>query len=789
MRHLLILLILLIPTILFAAEEKEKGYMGVYTGVVTDLATVDGAPEATGGIQILDVREDTPAYRGGLRRGDIIIKIGGHVFTEPENEIDAKFKEIMAEYEPDDKLPVTILRMVITKKLIANGFDVDPKTYLNDPDGYIEDMPDETDLELTVHKEWIMEKLIITLGRRNEGKYPGLPEIEDTDLAGMFERSNWEPWVDEVVDRYDIQDEYDDLRQRLRNLHNTDDGYRMPIIAAIHRDPFLAESIARELTYSWTDFNSGLRDFSLAMTGEETALEDLEFPRLTLDATEDEFKEWFLLIMTPLIEEVNAVFDVFTDEEKDFLMKHRFELTDYFAENVYIHSDENLDRLERNRRTIELGGKIDQAKLFMVYKKTSSSIGKISRKAIEWMKKHPDVRSIETPWGKIGFGTEGHDWWRDSEFKFIFDPGGDDVYADGTATANSFDKPISWIIDKSGDDAYQSTAENGAQGCGAPGLGFLYDCKGNDIYIGQRWAQGTGFMGVGFCFDNSGNDVYHGTEFVQGAGLFGMGNLWDQAGDDEYYGTIHAQGVGFTNGFGFLYDVDGNDKGYATGKLPTNYGDPGIFDAWSQGVGMGFRGIASGGIGILIDQNGDDKWEAGNFSQGGGYYYGMGIFRSLGDGDDTYIGSRYAQGFCAHQAIGVFIEDGGNDTYLTRQGVNAGLAWDECVTIFIDEGGDDYYNGGTGFSLGASAHNSFMFWLDKGGKDEYHYAAGPARAGGNDYHGGYSLSFFIDQGDEQDLYTSKNVENDVELAWPEFGIFRDGAAELKSPLEKPVKKK
>jgi hypothetical protein len=789
MRHFIILLILLVPTILFAAEEKEKGYMGVYTGVVTDLASVDGAPDATGGIQVWDVREDTPAYRGGLRRGDIMIKIGGYVFTEPENEIDAKFKEILAEYEPDDKLPVTILRMVITKKLIANGFDVDPKTYLKDPDGYIEDMPDETDLKLTVHKEWIMKNLIITLGRRNEGKYPGLPEIEDTDLAGMFERPHWEPWVNEVVDRYDIRDEYDDLRKRLRNLHATDDGYRLPLVAAIHRDPFLTESIAHNLTDDFSHSGGGLTTLLTQFTGKHYSWEDPEFSELSLDANEDEFKDWFVLNMTPLVDELNAVFAVFTDEEKEFLMKHRFELTDYFAENVYIHSDEDLDRLERNRRTIKLGGKIDQAKLYKIFDKAFSFITATNHQVFNWMDEHPDVKSIETEWGKIGFGSEGHDWWRDGDFKFIYDPAGDDVYADGTATANSFDKPISWIIDKSGNDAYQSTAENGAQGCGAPGLGFLMDEKGNDTYIGQRWAQGTGFMGVGLCIDVFGDDDYHGTEFVQGAGLYGFGAIMNILGNDEYYGTIHAQGVGFTNGLGMLIDGSGDDKGYSTGKHPTNYGDPGIFDAWSQGVGMGFRGIASGGIGILIDQNGNDKWEAGNFSQGGGYYYGMGIFRSLGDGDDTYIGSRYAQGFCAHQAIGVFIEDGGNDTYLTRQGVNAGLAWDECVTVFIDEGGDDYYNGGTGFSLGASAHNSFMFWLDKGGKDEYHYSAGPARAGGNSYHGGYSLSFFIDQGDEQDLYTSERVENDVELAWPEFGIFRDGAAELKSPLEKPNKEK
>ncbi|MFH1515907.1 MAG: hypothetical protein ABIG42_10665, partial [bacterium] len=521
------------------------------------------------------------------------------------------------------------------------------------------------------------------------------------------------------------------------------------------------------------------------MTGKEQEWTEPEFSKLPEDADEEGFKSWFVSNMTPLVEELQSVYDVFSDGDKDFLMKHRFELTDVFSDMIYIHSDEDLDRLQRNRHTIELGGKIDQAKLLKATDGIIKFVADSASIVFKWIEEHPDVRAIETKWGKIGFGTKDHDWWRDGDFKFIYDPGGDDVYADGTGTAISFDRPISFIFDMEGDDAYQSTSPNGAQGSGMPGVGLLFDGEGNDTYIGQRWAQGTGFMGIGILMDGEGDDVYHGTEFVQGSGMFGLGVLTDIEGNDQYFGTIHAQGCGFTNGLGILYDAEGDDRGYSTGKLATNYGDPGIFDAWSQGCGMGFRGIASGGIGVLIDSAGNDYWEAGNFSQGGGYYYGMGIFSVGGDGNDTYIGSRYAQGFCAHQAIGVFLEEGGNDRYLTRQGVNAGLAWDECVTVFIDEAGDDYYNGGTGFSLAASAHNAFMFWLDKGGKDEYVYPAGPARAGGNDYHGGHSLSLFVDQGDEQDIYTCETVENDVELAWPDFGIFRDGKAELKSPLEKP----
>ena len=785
MRYVFIaILLLLIAMSVSASGAEEKAYMGIYSAVVTDLPDVEGAPKATGGIRIDDVREDAPAYKGGLRLGDIVIAFGDYVFDVPEAEIDAKFKSIIDGYHPGDKMPVTVLRMEITRKLISNGFEIDSKPYMKDPAGFVADLPDKSDIEMSVHKEYKLLHLVITLGTRNEFKFPAPPEIEDTNFAGMFAESEWKPWIEEGVDRYDIRAEYDDLRARLRNLHLGDDGYRNPLVAAIHRDPYIAESVARKLTDPSQEF-SNFNELSFYVTGRHYKMESNESPSMVpADFDKDKFKVWFEGNMQQFYDSLDDVYGVFNDDEKKFLMEHRFELTDVFAENIYIHTDEDLDRLARNKRTIELGDRLDLTELANINNEVGAFNGMTSDDVFLWMEKHPDVRSIETKWGKIGFGTKGRDWWRESDYKFVYDPAGDDVYSDGTATANSFDKPISWVIDMGGDDAYQSTASNGAQGSGCPGIGFLFDTSGNDIYIGQRWAQGTGFMGIGYLEDCNGNDEYHGNEFVQGSGMFGIGILKDFFGDDSYFGTIHAQGCGFTDGMGVLFDFMGNDKGYATGKLPTNYGDPGIFDAWSQGCGMGFRGIASGGIGMLIDNKGDDRWEAGNFSQGGGYYYGMGIFRAY-EGNDTYIGSRYAQGFCAHQAIGVFIDDSGNDYYTTRQGVNAGLAWDECVAVFIDGSGDDYYNGGSGFSLGASAHNSIMFWWDKAGKDYYEYAAGPARAGGNDYHGGYSLSFFVDSGDEHDTYTCTTVSNDEELAWPEYGIFRDGKGELKSPLKKP----
>ena len=790
-RILLSLIVMLFMTVAFAADEAPKPYMGVYTEPPEKLPSVEGAPNAISGLQILDLRDNSPAFKAGLELGDIIVKIDDYIFDLPNDKIQAKFTEIIASHKSGDKLKLTVLRMKVDTRFTVNGTESDYKQYLKNPDQFILDQPDKAKLDLSVNKEWVKLEMELTLGVRPEMQYPPLPEIEETYLAEEYGivRDNAPGWfeseVNTVVKRYKMEPEYLDLRERLRKIEAGDDGFRLEVVSAIHRNPFLAETIAGTFTDKIAKLGFEFQDLAAFMTANKPSwVTPYHFSELPLDADQETFKNWFVGEITPLVAKLMDVYKPFSDDDKAFIVKNKFDLTDAFSEGIYVHTDTDKDRLARNRRLIELGQKIDLAKLAEATDCIGAFMGITQTDVLGWMKKHPDIRSIETPWGKIGFGTDGNDRWSDPTFKFIYDPNGDDFYANGTSCADSFEMPISWICDFEGDDDYQAT-QDGAQGCGMPGVGISFDGEGDDSYIGWKWAQGVGYFGTGMLLDYEGDDEYRGTEYVQGAALFGYGILFEFDGDDIYNASIYSQGLGMSKGFGLLADYDGNDRGYCTGKYPTNYGDAGIYDSWSQGCGVGFRGIASGGIGIIVDSGGNDKWEAGNFSQGGGYYYGLGIFRGAGEGNDTYIGSRYAQGFCAHQAMGVFIEDAGNDRYLTRQGVNAGLAWDECVTLFIDKSGDDYYNGGTGFSLGASAHNAICLWLDKDGTDQYIYPAGPARAGGNDYHGGTSLSFFVDQGNGEDTYTCEQMGNDSEYAWPEYGVFRDGKGELKSPLEKP----
>jgi len=148
------------------------------------------------------------------------------------------------------------------------------------------------------------------------------------------------------------------------------------------------------------------------------------------------------------------------------------------------------------------------------------------------------------------------------------------------------------------------------------------------------------------------------------------------------YEAAHIPGAVF-------FDIDAlSDR--AT-DLPHMLPSPEVFASGIRNLGLGDTDFV-----VLYDGAGKDRYEAGNFSQGGGYYFGIGMLRDAGTENDVYIGSRYNQGFAAHEAIGFFEEMGGDDLYTTRQAVAQGVSWDETITAFIDHAGDDQFPGHQG---------------------------------------------------------------------------------------------
>ena len=344
----------------------------------------------------------------------------------------------------------------------------------------------------------------------------------------------------------------------------------------------------------------------------------------------------------------------------------------------------------------------------------------------------------------------------------IVDLGGNDTYLHRPST------PTTLIIDYQGDDRHIG----GGAASGIAGIGLVLDLAGNDLYHSNSLALGAAFCGIGALWDHHGDDTYLGGLGGQGAAFFGAGLLIDNDGDDVYAAELLAQGFGSSGGLGVLRDLDGADRYFAGGRMPSTYGTPNTYAGWAQGAGCGFRGYGPGGIGLLIDGGGNDDYRGGDFAQGVGYFFGLGVLGDAG-GNDDYRSSRYAQGAAAHQAIGVLIDRSGDDRYSAKIAASQGAGWDAAIGYLADWGGNDRYDA-QHLSQGAAAMNGLGLLFDGDGADVYNAYSGqgfgdetaywPLRQTSN-------LGVLIDRGGNQDIYRLRENEADARDAG--IGIFSD----------------
>lgn len=391
-----------------------------------------------------------------------------------------------------------------------------------------------------------------------------------------------------------------------------------------------------------------------------------------------------------------------------------------------------------------------------------------------------------------GPGDNTYDLSRISE---VYDLGGNDVYRYSRAPDRA--DPLrnarnQIVIDLAGDDRYESTDDFCGPGVGNFGLSLVDDRAGDDTYqTSGVCALASGLFGVGIILDHAGNDTYENTGphsgWSLGTGFYGCGLIVDCAGSDRYLGEILCEGVGGPRGFGAIIDSSGNDLYRANGPhFGSAYGTPGVFLGLSQGFGYGIRNYAAGGVGALYDFGGDDRYEAGEFSQGGGYFFGLGILHDA-EGRDLYYGNRYGQAFAAHQAAGLLIDDAGDDTYWSMTAASQAGTWDQSVGMLIDRAGNDTYRA-DGLAQGSAAMQALAVLIDGGGDDVYS-AAGDScqgQSGGNEYHFNadrvYSFSALLDLGPGADRYSSGRANGSTSATGkpatdpqssPLYGVFSD----------------
>ena len=331
----------------------------------------------------------------------------------------------------------------------------------------------------------------------------------------------------------------------------------------------------------------------------------------------------------------------------------------------------------------------------------------------------------ETPLGWIRVFSTEQDRIDPTGALLIVDLGGDDIY-NGSAASASPTRPIGLCLDLAGDDLHYGGRV--AQRAGVFGVGILLDVAGNDAYRAEQYAQGVGQFGFGALIDLAGDDQYKARWSAQGCGYFGIGLLLDAAGGDSY--DLHADGQGFggVGGVGVLADRAGDDvyvaepDGAISGR-PSYHSEGKISVSNAQGCGAGRRGDGAdghnwaGGLGALLDVEGNDRYRSGNWSMGTGYWFGTGILWD-GAGDDSFDGHVWSQATGAHFCIGALIDEAGDDRHVSRSHNSLAFGHDFTIALLLDLGGNDAYET-PGEGLGFSINRSIAMLIDAGGDDRY----------------------------------------------------------------------
>ncbi|MEO0241218.1 MAG: hypothetical protein ABIM83_07160 [candidate division WOR-3 bacterium] len=398
--------------------------------------------------------------------------------------------------------------------------------------------------------------------------------------------------------------------------------------------------------------------------------------------------------------------------------------------------------------------KIDYEKILNYH----SEILKIIKDIIKYSQDLPEnyKKIIETPYGKISINFKDENNVYEGNYILIIDGKGDDFYKEcgrGIGVLNF--NPFEIIIDFEGNDFYVSKKPFGI-GSSFFGASGIFDFKGDDFYKGSYYSIGSGFFGIGILIDKEGNDIYEGEVFSQGAGFFGIGILFDFDGNDLYKLSNYGQGFAGTKGYGIIYDKKGNDSYIAYGKFIHHPLLPDYTRSFAQGFSIGARPFASGGIGVLIDGEGNDYYIGDVYSQGTSYFYSIGMLLDK-KGNDHYIASEYAQGAGIHLSAGILVDLEGDDNYISKYGPAQGEGHDLSIGILIDKKGDDFYKVSGGQGIGLT--NSIGILIDSDGNDIYNtYEKEIGQGSGTWTRGFCGIGIFLDL-KGKDIYPSKESKD------------------------------
>jgi len=528
----------------------------------------------------------------------------------------------------------------------------------------------------------------------------------------------------------------------------------------------------QSLTDPWAGFSSlehqGLLMAELAAGGVENLPALLDVMEAAVDRTSEYFKPLpfpgstarkdIVSFLTDTLEDAatqrEKALANLSDDERRFLFKHARTVADQFAPRS---NEPPQERAAHRKLDAEFARLVDEQLDYAALIAAAQTVARLSNERFlqnlaQTFQQLPPIQQPppgitgdvlfvqQTRAGLIVIGGPGVNTYDlDRRVLLVIDLGGDDTYHGTIASSGDIDHGIGVVIDLAGNDTY--TSDPLGLATGRLGVGLLVDLAGDDVYQLDQGSGGTGFAGIGMLFDRKGNDVYMGNRFTQGAAFGGLGLLIDLAGNDRY--TSHAFAIGFGGplGMGAVIDHAGSDVYQCGDKYPGPFnqqeapaakpGDPNFqYLCFGMGSGAGVDGGSAkadaqlpnlaGGLGYLIDLEGQDQYRGGNMAQGSGYAFGVGVALDL-DGDDTRTGGRTSLGAAGHYGTGLFVDTQGSDRYTPSGPKHAlGAASDRSVSLSIDAGTrPDTYDLTRSTGLGEADGESWSLFIDEGGADHY----------------------------------------------------------------------
>ena len=744
------------PIFFLSSFANPKPFLGVSYRAV---ALKDIFPNEKSGeqfaIQILHILPKTAAKKSGLLNNDLILEIDGNSFNKENNR--QYFRDYIRNKKVGEELRLKIIRQEEQYRIK-------------------EQVVTKEDLEKILKEQPYNEKIPLAFERTKKilnydillGINPFQEETNDVEKNPFLPyqlKNTTAPFTKELVLQYNLQASSDELFDVFKQDQKTNYGCRQPAMGYLHTRPHQLLSTIDKITqqfyksFQQEEFSLFLQKVAYLISEEPLALKLPLAPTNNKDWQEhlnyiQEIYQTAMLLQQKAFAKISAT-------DKEFTKQYFIDLQKELIKSFTLRNEKLSAKSHDIRLIIQ---NVDFVALLQsmwvlshfTNKKWNASLknslfqlqGKngIQKNGIQGVGGAVIFSHKDKDFSLVVGGADKNSY--SENFSIIIDLAGDDYYASSNSNAI--------IIDLAGDD-YYSSFDNYTQASAFFGTSLLLDMEGNDTYVAKYFAQASAVFGGAILYDIDGDDFYKANAFSQAYSFFGLSLLIDKSGNDEYAADIFSQSVATCGGVSLLLDDKGDDK-YRSGiSYPSTYRVAGSFHGASQGLGFGIRGYFDGGTAFLLDGAGKDIFQAGNFSQGSGYFFGLGVIKNFGNFSDTYLAYRYAQASAAHSALGVLIDDGGNDFYQGHVAAVQSAAWDKSVSAFWDKKGNDNYIAPL-FSISASAHNGYAYFLDFSGKDNYQLPRFTT-SNQNSYHGGSSLSFFLDFGGREDSFLSEEMKN------------------------------